>query len=556
MMQKKTTRKSPFQNRRKTSLKKQGTSSEKIRTRYSSKVTASPKSRIPALRRAEKALEESEARFKTLVEHIPAITYIAALDEFSTTLYVSPQVETILGFSQRDYKKDPDIWRKQLHPDDRTRIMDEVHKAHKFNKPFISEYRMLTSSGQVVWFRDEAVIVRDKDDKSLFLQGIMYDLTELMIHRNHLEELVEKRTNELKALNAQFRHSEEYFRLVTENALDIITILDSDGTIRYKSPSIEHVLGYKREDLIGRNIFEFIHPDDLPDVMNTFNYLVQNTISILFIQWRYRHKDNSWRIMEVMGKNLLDNPAVAGIVINSRDITERIVAEDELKRSNTDLQQFAYAASHDLQEPLRVIGGFVKLLAKRYKGKLDSQADEFIWHTVEGVKRMENLIKDLLAYSQIGTKDKDFKPSDCSLIIKEALANLRAAIEESHAKITCDVLPIVMADTSQLSRLFQNLIGNAIKFHGKKMPKIHVSAERKANDWVFSVKDNGIGIDPKDAGRIFIIFQRLHSREEYSGTGIGLAICKRIAERHSGRIWVESEPGNGSTFYFTIPVTN
>ena len=390
----------------------------------------------------------------------------------------------------------------------------------------------------------------------LFLQGIMYDLTELMIHRNNLEELVEKRTNELKALNTQLRHSEEYFRLVTENALDIITILDSDGTIRYKSPSIEHVLGYKREDLIGRNIFEFIHPDDLPDVMNTFNYLVQNTISTLFIQWRYRHKDNSWRILEVMGKNLLDNPAVAGIVINSRDITERVLAEDELKRSNTDLQQFAYSASHDLQEPLRVIGGFVRLLAKRYKGKLDSEADEFIWHTVEGVKRMENLIKDLLAYSQIGTKGKDFKPSDCSLVIKEALANLQTAIEESHAKITCDVLPIVMADTSQLSRLFQNLIGNAIKFHGKKIPKIHVSAERKANDWVFSVKDNGIGIDPKDAGRIFIIFQRLHSREEYPGTGIGLAICKRIVERHSGRIWVESEPGKGSTFYFTIPVTN
>jgi PAS domain S-box-containing protein len=423
-MQKKATRTGPFQNPVKTSLKKQGNSSEKIIKTYLSKTKSSPKSRkLSALQRAEKALEESEARFKTLVEHIPAITYIAALDEFSTTLYVSPQVQTILGFSQKDYKKDPDIWRKQLHPDDRTRIMDEVYKAHKFNKPFKSEYRMLTSSGQVVWFRDEAVIVRDKNDKPLFLQGIMYDLTELMIHRNHLEELVEKRTN-------------------------------------------------------------------------------------------------------------------------------------ELNRSNIDLQQFAYAASHDLQEPLRVIGGFVRLFAKRYKGKLDSQADEFIWHTVEGVKRMENLIKDLLAYSQIGTKGQDFKPSDCSLVIKEALANLQTAIGESNAKITCGVLPIVMADTSQLSRLFQNVIGNAIKFHGKKMPKIHVSAERKANEWVFSVKDNGIGIDPKDAGRIFIIFQRLHSREEYPGTGIGLAICKRIVERHSGRIWVKSEPGKGSTFYFTIPVAN
>lgn len=227
---------------------------------------------------------------------------------------------------------------------------------------------------------------------------------------------------------------------------------------------------------------------------------------------------------------------------------------DELKRSNADLQQFAYAASHDLMEPLRGVEGFANLLAQRYKGKLDANADDFIEHTVEGVKRMQVLIKDLLEYSQVGTKVKRFKPIDSSLIVGLAVGNLQVAIEENGAVVTYDDLPTVKGDFSQLSRLFQNLIGNAIKFRSEKTPRIHVSAERKGDKWIFSVRDNGIGIDPKNAERIFIIFQRLHGRDEYSGTGIGLALSKKIVERHGGHIWVESETGKGSTFYFTIPV--
>ena len=361
--------------------------------------------------------------------------------------------------------------------------------------------------------------------------------------------LIQKRAEET------IRHSEEYFRLVTENALDIITIIDAKGTILYKSLSVELVLGYKREDLIGRKIYAFVHPDDLPYVTNTFNHLIQNPGSVLFIQLRHRHKDDSWRILEVIGKNLLDNSAVAGIVINSRDITERIRTEDELRRSNTDLQQFAYAASHDLQEPLRVIAGFIKLLEKRYKDKLDTTGQEFIGFTLDGVKRMQVLIKDLLEYSKVGAAGKEFQPTDCSFVITQAISNLRAAIEEQQAIITYDNLPTIMADASQLSRLFQNLIGNAIKFHGRYKPRVHISAGKKANEWIFSIRDNGIGIDSGNIERIFVIFQRLHSREKYSGTGIGLAICKRIVERHGGHIWVESETGKGSTFFFTMPVT-
>ena len=202
-----------------------------------------------------------------------------------------------------------------------------------------------------------------------------------------------------------------------------------------------------------------------------------------------------------------------------------------------------------------MVASYVQLLERRYKGKLDADADDFIGYAVGGVDRMQRMINDLLTYSRVGTHGGAFQPTDCTAVLEQAIANLQAAIEESEAMISHDPLPTVMADAAQLLQLLQNLISNAIKFRGEDSPRVHVSAEQKGAEWILSIRDNGIGIDPQYAERIFGVFQRLHGREEYPGTGIGLAICKRIVERHGGRIWVESQTGKGSTFYFTIPAT-
>jgi signal transduction histidine kinase len=226
----------------------------------------------------------------------------------------------------------------------------------------------------------------------------------------------------------------------------------------------------------------------------------------------------------------------------------------ELARSNQDLEQFAYVASHDLQEPLRMVASYLQLLERRYRDQLDAEALEFIDYAVDGARRMKTLINDLLAYSRVGTQGKPFAPTECNVVLEQSLLNLEQAITENQAVITHDELPTVLADESQLVQLFQNLLSNALKFRNDTPPRIHVGVRRSNGEWTFWVQDNGIGFDPQFAERIFVIFQRLHGRQDYPGTGIGLAICKKIVERHRGRIWVESQPERGATVYFTLPV--
>jgi light-regulated signal transduction histidine kinase (bacteriophytochrome) len=248
-----------------------------------------------------------------------------------------------------------------------------------------------------------------------------------------------------------------------------------------------------------------------------------------------------------------------------KEYSERLVAKLEeknhqlaqanqtLKRSNEDLQQFAYIASHDLQTPLRNISGFVQLLQAKYADTLDQETADWIRRTAQSAEQMRNLIRDLLAYSQLDSPDQAFLPTPFRAIFDDAVAMLEASVHESAGKITCDELPTVMGEPSQLLQLTQNLIGNGLKYRGHEPPHIHVSASDDGNEWTFSVRDNGIGIAPKHQERIFQIFRRLHTQQEYPGTGIGLAVCRRVVHRHGGRIWVESEAGHGSVFYFTIP---
>ncbi|MGH9798353.1 MAG: ATP-binding protein, partial [Candidatus Polarisedimenticolia bacterium] len=249
--------------------------------------------------------------------------------------------------------------------------------------------------------------------------------------------------------------------------------------------------------------------------------------------------------------------SLAALVQERQRVREELERQAvELARSNTELEQFAYAASHDLKEPLRMVTLFLELLSKRYRGRLDQEADEFIKYAVDGAEKMSRLIDNVLAFSRAGTAERSTAPARSDEALQRALRTLSSAVAESGAVITSGVLPTVLADPSQLTQVFQNLLSNALKFRSAGAPEVHVGAERDGGEWTFSVRDNGIGIEPEHSERIFKIFQRLHGRDGYPGTGIGLAICRKIVERHGGRIWVVSERGKGATFRFSLPAAD
>jgi PAS domain S-box-containing protein len=350
-----------------------------------------------------------------------------------------------------------------------------------------------------------------------------------------------------------------HFEYLTRYANDIIVMTDKYGRIMEANEKAVASYGYSRDELLQTNIADLQAHDTLEDYELQMKRLEGIMANGLVFETVHRRKDGTTFPVEVSAREIkIEGTVFFQSII--RDISERKQSEaklslamEELTRSNEELEKFAYVASHDLQEPLRMVSSFVQLLEKRYKGNLDQDADDFINYAVDGANRMQVLITDLLAYSRVGRRGKEFKETACEAALDRALSNLQGVVEQSGAVVTRDPLPEVMGDGSQLTQLFQNLIGNAIKFCKDRTPSIHISAERKKNEWVFSVRDNGIGIAPEYFERIFSIFQRLHGRQEYQGTGIGLAICRKVVERHGGRIWVESDTGSGSTFYFTIP---
>jgi PAS domain S-box-containing protein len=351
---------------------------------------------------------------------------------------------------------------------------------------------------------------------------------------------------ELERRGAAVEAERDLFLEVIESMSEAWFLMDRTGRVIRVNPAAGTLLECNETELIGRLFVEICGSDAIPAT-----------------PWQLLERAPSGRLVRIsLSVGLVRDPRgkVIGMQVVARDITERKRAEErlarqaqELTRSNAELEQFAYIASHDLQEPLRMMASFAQLLAKRYKGKLDADADEFIGYIVEGAARMQRLINDILTYSRVDRRGQAFAPTDCAAVVAMVCTNLRATIEECGAAIIADSLPVVMADETQLVQLFQNLLGNAIKFRGDTPVCIHIGTERRGDDWLFWVQDNGIGIEPQYVERIFLIFQRLHGRGQSPGTGIGLAIAKKIVERHGGRIWVQSEPGKGSIFYFTLP---
>jgi PAS domain S-box-containing protein len=355
------------------------------------------------------------------------------------------------------------------------------------------------------------------------------------------------------------------YRGLLEAAPDPMVLVNQGGQIVLVNLQAEKVFGYRRDDLTGLSTRSLLSEDSAERLALYTRRAADGGFaqqSRSGVELDGRHKDGSSFPIEVTLSRLETGEGIL-LTVAIRDITPRRTAEakllrtlEELNRSNEELAQFAYIASHDLQEPLRMVASYTELLARRYKGKLDKDADEFIAFAVDGANRMQRLIQDLLAYSRVGTKGRELLATSSEEALKEAVTNLRGAIEASGAVVTHDPLPSVLADEGQLVQLFQNLVGNAIKYQNPGVPRVHISSTKgAASTWIFSVQDNGLGIESQYFERIFRMFQRLHKREEFEGTGIGLAICKKIVERHGGTISVESRPGHGSTFRFGLTAT-
>ncbi len=346
----------------------------------------------------------------------------------------------------------------------------------------------------------------------------------------------------------------ELLAAIIDSSDDAIISKDLNGCITSWNKSAERLFGYRAEEAVGKSVLILIPPDRLDEEPRILQKL-QRAERVDHFETVRRRKDGS--LLEI---SLTISPVknaqgkVIGASKIARDITERKRSEEYVRRVNQDLEQFAFSASHDLQEPLRTINIYSELLAKRYSSSLDGQALEFLGYLRTGATRMEMLVRDLLAYTQGIQVELTHETADANEALTVVRANLAGAVAQSGASITAEALPSVCMHSTHLQQLFQNLIGNAIKYRSpERTPEIHVTAERESGSWIFSVSDNGIGIDPKFKERIFGLFKRLHTNDDYPGTGIGLAICQRILDRYHGRIWVESQLGQGATFRFTIP---
>jgi PAS domain S-box-containing protein len=523
------------------------------------------------LRRAQIELEASRARYFDLYDLAP-VGYLT-ISERGLILEANLRAATLLETPRRALVHQP--LSHFIHPSDQDIYYHHRQQIFKTGEPQVCELRLAprAEGAPITWVRLEAALAEDGAPEQRVCRATLSDITQS------------------KAAEAALRRLEAEYRTLAENSPDLIARFDRGLRHLYVNPAAARAGRLSAKDHIGKTIPECLVPE--PDASRWEERLrhVLATGQSLSVEDTFVTPAGTRFFYTTFVPEYAADGAIGSVLSVARDISERRQAEEqlrealaELRRSNADLEQFAYVSSHDLQEPLRMVTSFVQLLSERYQGQLDADADEFIGYAADGAKRMQQLIQDLLEYSRVGTRGQPAQPTDANAVLGNALWNLGLAIEDAGATVTHDPLPTVRADPVQLSQLFQNLIGNAIKFRGAAPPVVHVSARRMDDErstmddvkladavtgspiphrtssivhplsyWEFAVRDNGIGIEPQYFEKIFVIFQRLHSRAMYPGTGIGLAVCKKIVERHGGRIWVESAPGQGSTFFFTLP---
>lgn len=427
-----------------------------------------------------------------------------------------------------------------IHPDDRAAVIAASEAAFRLEQKYSIDHRVILPSGEIRWLHEEADIILDAHGQPLQLVGTVQDITRQ------------------KLLDLALQDKEAWYRAVVGHISSIIITVDARGVLLYASPSLERNLGYNAEEVVGRKIINSIHPDDHARFNEHMAWIIAHPDTPKDVLLRVCTKGGQWCWYDVTFNNLLPQPGVEAIVINGRDVTERIVLEDQLRNEasalawvNAELTEFAYVASHDMKEPLRTISVYLDIVLHSLEIS-DPDIVEAVGFIKAAVKRIQNLLEDLLAYSRVGSVAPVSKTINLPRLLAGVVGNLQGRIEQTQGRVTINPLPIVTGDPARLAQVFQNLISNALKFHRPNVPPL---VEVGFNQPVFYVKDNGIGIPAKSHADIFRVFYRLHSFETYSGSGVGLAICKKIIEQHGGKIWVQSEPGQGSTFYFTLGET-
>ena len=489
------------------------------------------------------ALRASDAKFRGILESAPDAMVIA--DGHGRIVLVNAETERLFGYTSSEL----------IGLLVETLVPERFRGKHPQERKVYTDYPRTRSMGEG---RDLWGLRKDNTEFPVEISLSPIETPEGTLISSAIRDVSVRKEAERLLTNMEKR-----YRGLLDAAPDPMVVVNQSGEIVLLNVQAEKQFGYGRHELVGQTVKKII-PQGLSehllaDATRTPTQAVAQQVATR-IELDGQKKDETHFPIEVM-LSPLDSPEGTLLTAAIRDISVRKQSDaevtklvSELKRSNDDLQQFAYVASHDLQEPLRMVASYTQLLASRYKGRLDADADEFISYAVDGSSRMQALIQDLLLYSRAGTNGKPPIEISAENALKLALSNLEKAIQDSGAVVTHDALPAITADDTQLCSVLQNLVSNAIKYRGVEAPVVHVSASKNgANEWIFSVKDNGMGIDPRYFERIFVIFQRLHGRTEFEGTGIGLAICKKIVDRMGGRIWVESQLKKGSTFFFALP---